>query len=319
MMCKNKINFITELGFTCHYKTIENLLKFYAYDMKEEFCYLFLRSYYEKDIDVNIPVFCRKAFNKIGFDLRVHRISNIDNSIKKIQNLIEKQIPVLANVDGSYLRYFPKRMAFEFKQHLIVIKGFNDNEFLVSDSYVPTYPPESYEGWINKDEIINVINHSYDQGKVFSLIPQKEGLKISEMKIYTDCIKKMLDILITENEMRCRYFEEKTIDELSKMEGNMNELLRKARGEILSNGGPAETREFFSNIYLKLADNKKSYKYYAEKFRFFSDSWVDIANAFLKCMIIHDKDRFSEKVRESYFLTKEEIEYFNKIKSEEMV
>lgn len=315
-MCKQvgkKLDFSIGLGKTCHYKTVSDILKYYNCDVPEEFVFLALRAFYERDKEINIPVFCRDAFERIGFILESHHTRTEVERVSVIEGLIDKGIPVIVNVNGKVLPYFPKILPFNFSQHLIVICGYNQDNFYVADAYVPFYPPESFDGWVGREAIMYAVEEGYDKEKVYTIKPGKPEYASIE-QIFEMAILRVLEMLLSENEFRCGYFEKYGIRNLCEDE-DIEELAKKTRNEILSNGGPTETREFLSYIFGHFENENKQFKYYSEKLSEFSKIWNEIANACLKFAVIKDKEYFIGKVTKSYEITKEEIGFLNMIKT----
>ncbi|MBE6618000.1 MAG: hypothetical protein E7627_08710 [Ruminococcaceae bacterium] len=90
----------------------------------------------------NIEIF-RKQFTKSNSDF-------VEYLNKKLS--IGHPVPIF--LKSNYLNY-NKAFRGSISSHCIMIVGISNNYFEILDSFVPTYPPQSYYGVINKNELLD--------------------------------------------------------------------------------------------------------------------------------------------------------------------
>lgn len=97
----------------------------------------------------------------------------------------------------------------------------------------------------------------------------------------------------------------------------LRENAKLTRLELLTNGGPVESRYFLANVFQNvcLLNNEDTYGKYAQEFRRYHTRWKDIANACMKYGLIGDVEIFKRVILDSFELAQEEIEFLKMVKN----
>ncbi len=320
------IEFKNVLGQTCNYMTISNILKHYGFDVPEEYVFLLLKSQYKKDMDINIPFFSRNTFRKIGFELRDYQFKDLNEFNTLVHKLTLSNVPIIANVNTKGLSYFPQNInGIEEHPHIVIIHGYKDQHVLLSDVYVPFYPPECFTGWIEEVSIYNAISNSNDPGKLFTL-NMGDNVIINQYEIFESCFVEIINTLIKENLQR-KMEAEYNSQLCDKVEGceaiishitqdDMKSIARKTRTEWLSFEGPAQTRDFLVKILISVQNYHTDYERYAKDMKVFYQRWNAMANALIKFTVIFNAKYF-KYVNDLYLkLLEEETQYMKNLKNE---
>lgn len=306
------LDFESIQGQTCHYQAVSNILRYFGYQIPEEFVFLLLRAYYVEDPDINIPFFCNDSFDEIGFSLLIRHFNTKKSLFSTIKGLIISEKPAIINIKGNKLPYFPKNTEINLEEHLIVIYGYNQQEFLVSDVYVPFFPPEAITCWVDQEEIYQMIQEGNDPGRIFAIEPV-EPKRITLDEIFQIGVKKIIQLMEKENQFRVRVIEARDINSLQFRPEDIHHLAKKTRSELLSNGGPVETRSFLAKIFNHACRNNKFLEECSDFFAQKSIEWKGIANACIKFAVLGQMDFFKEQIWISYKLAKEELEYISRL------
>lgn len=314
------------LGQTCNYMTISNILSYYGLNVPEEFVFLLLKGHYRQDMDINIPFFSKNAFNKIGFDLDYYQFNNKDEFKYMVEKIILERMPIIANVNSRELPYFPVNMNTVINHpHIIIIRGYKEGQVLVSDVYVPFYPPEGFTGWLDVEIIFKAISKSKDIDKLF-FIRKSDSVNISIPEIFGSSNLRVIDMMLEENLIRRskandsnKMFEiddgfNSAFARLSQKE--VKEIARRTRAEWMSFEGPVQTRYFLEQVYTYMKDYHINYEKYAYVFKVFNERWNGIANAIIKFSVILNEDYFKTLSDLYTNLLEDEIEYMNSIRNE---
>lgn len=319
------LEFKNTLGKTCNYMTVSNILKYYGFDMPEEYVFLLLKAQYKKEADINIPFFSKNAFEKIGFNFSDYKFKEQNEFRYLIQKIILNKTLIIANVDSKVLPYFPNNLnTLEEHPHTVIIHGYKENQLLVSDVYVPFYPPECYTGWIEEDTVYRAVAGSKDPRKLFT-ITKGNCTNISLYDIFMSCFMKIMDVIINENLQRRTEADynsqfsdtvegcEAIISTVPKEE--MKLIARKTRAEWLSFEGPAQTRDFLAQIFYSMKSYCSVFEKYANDFKLFNERWNGVANALIKLSVVFDAKYFKFVADLYSELLDEEIEYMKKLKN----
>ncbi len=142
-------NYKHEVASNCESGIVRNLLKFYGIDISEalifgvgagvDFGYLeFLKFFSPFPLTVvrsnmgkiftNIQKFC-------NVDFFYKKMKNTDIAIKRINDLIDSNVPVVVCVDMFYMKYLPPFLHIHVPFHFIMLYGRDGNNYAVSDPY----------------------------------------------------------------------------------------------------------------------------------------------------------------------------------------
>ncbi len=152
---KNKNYFIEnyphQRGIHCETGSIKNMLTFYGYEIKEELIfgigsgYDFIHFPFRLFDGCEIPIFrviSIQIFKKFTRRMHIQATTKIfynkEHSMKTLDNLLSKNIPVGLVTEVSKLPFFPLRDR-RFSGHHFVVIGKENNEYIVSDTD-PNFP-----------------------------------------------------------------------------------------------------------------------------------------------------------------------------------
>lgn len=176
----------------CETGAIRNLLHFYGCEMSEAMIFgigsglffihvPFLR--HEKlplTMFRTTPVSIFKNVARItGIKLYHHRFINRDKSMRVLDELVEKNIPVGLVVSLAELAYFPFYLRGEFNGHHIVIIGKEDDDYYVSD----TFPQIEGIQKISKTDLLKVrYTESFlsPRGEMFYITRSPQNINMKE-------------------------------------------------------------------------------------------------------------------------------------------
>jgi len=74
---------------------------------------------------------------RLGVKFNEYSFHNIDDGTRKLDELLQKNIPTAAQVDFFYLDYVPSWERVHINVHFMVILGKEDSNYIISDSYFP--------------------------------------------------------------------------------------------------------------------------------------------------------------------------------------
>lgn len=131
-----------------------------------------------------IPIeLCYVGLDKLGIE-----IVTIEDR-ESIHNISIQDIPILVKIRASFLNY---NYIFNGspKNHYIVIVNERDSMFLISDSFIPTIPLETYQGAVEVHKIYDAIIQKYAKSYTFVIKEKpKNTLKMSR-ELFLDYLKK---------------------------------------------------------------------------------------------------------------------------------
>lgn len=135
-------DFITSQGTNCILGSAFNALRYLGIDIREEDLFFW---------------FCSFEGDKEGSDLlkKMYRAKEECDWKSFLMRNINLHQPVLAKVNPKILPYLRASVDDQYACHYINILGIDEEteQIYVSDSYIPTYAPSTYEGWINYKNI----------------------------------------------------------------------------------------------------------------------------------------------------------------------
>jgi hypothetical protein len=86
----------------------------------------------------NKPGSMRKNLAKrLGIKFHTEKFRSPEEGMKKLDELLEKKIPVAVQVDFFYMDYLPEWERVHINVHFIVVVGKEGSKYIVSDSYFP--------------------------------------------------------------------------------------------------------------------------------------------------------------------------------------
>lgn len=190
-------NYKTFLGSECLLACFHNIVKYYNLDIEECDVFLYgdgLKTIYRKSTEDNPDI--TLAGNVYG---SVFKFCGGDNKIKvlKRDNLSEAEakndmldylsqdMPVTVKVDPGYLKYSPIYVNGYGLTHYINIIDYNaeNDSVLLSDGFIPTFPPSVYHNWYD----YKIIQEGGSLKNHFYIIFDISGLK--EDKLLQNKIK----------------------------------------------------------------------------------------------------------------------------------
>jgi len=74
---------------------------------------------------------------RLGIKFHTEKFNNPDEGMKRLDEILEKNIPVAVQVDFFYMDYLPEWERVHINVHFIVIVGKKGSKYIVSDSYFP--------------------------------------------------------------------------------------------------------------------------------------------------------------------------------------
>ncbi len=78
-----------------------------------------------------------KLSKRLGVKFYTEKFKNQDEGIKRLDDLLAKNIPVAVQVDFYYMDYIPDWERVHINVHFIVVVGKEGSKYIVSDSYFP--------------------------------------------------------------------------------------------------------------------------------------------------------------------------------------
>ena len=138
-------DFITSQGYNCILGNVYNSMKYFQVDVLEQDLFFWFSPF---DGDKNLP----EVFEELY----------VDKGECGWKEFIKKSLndghPVLTSINPEVLPYFKVKVGDSSVKHYINIIGIDEDrkQLYVSDSYIPTYIPSTYEGWVDYSEISNL-------------------------------------------------------------------------------------------------------------------------------------------------------------------
>ncbi len=74
---------------------------------------------------------------RLGIKFHTEKFRDPDEGMKRLDELLEKNIPVAVQVDFFYMDYLPEWERVHINVHFIVVVGKTGSKYIVSDSYFP--------------------------------------------------------------------------------------------------------------------------------------------------------------------------------------
>lgn len=74
---------------------------------------------------------------RLGIKFYTERFRTPDKGMRRLDELLEKNIPVAVQVDFFYMDYLPEWERVHINVHFIVVVGKSDSKYIISDSYFP--------------------------------------------------------------------------------------------------------------------------------------------------------------------------------------
>ena len=141
-----KIDFIHQQSAHCENGVTSNLLKFYGIDLSEPMIfgigsgYFFSHMPFIKLNGMAVTSFrilpgwiFKRVTHRLGIKVERRKFSNPELSMKELDYLLEKGIPVGMLVGVFQLPYFPKEYRVHFNAHNITVFGKENGNYQVSD------------------------------------------------------------------------------------------------------------------------------------------------------------------------------------------
>lgn len=135
-------DFVTSQGHNCILGNVYNSMKYFQVDVSEQDLFFWFSPF---DGDRNLPEVFEKLYE--------------DKGECRWQEFIKKSLndgqPVIISINSKVLPYFKVEVGDSSVKHYINIIGIDEDreQLYVSDSYIPTYIPSTYEGWVDYSEI----------------------------------------------------------------------------------------------------------------------------------------------------------------------
>ena len=318
-----EISFPIKIGLTCNYQTVSNIMKYYGTEIPEEFVYLVMKCNFENDITIHIPYFSNNAVSKLGYRINVIPFYGQKDFEKKVMELLKKKHPIILNVKSDLLPYYPKgNENFQNEAHALILHGINERMALVSDSYVPYYPPDCIREWIDMDVLFQAILASKDKDKMM-IFEKEEDIAIDLHQIAKDNLKTLLfesiennKKMLREEEINSQVFEDvkdksAVFNRMSREE--IEDIVKHYRLQWLAFDGPAQIRKFLENIFTYLQGDNEQYVIYAKAFQEYYRKWISISNAYFRFSVRYDMEYFDKVSNRYVTLLNEEINFMKEM------
>jgi len=75
---------------------------------------------------------------RLGIKFHTEQFHTPDDGMRRLDELLEKNIPVAVQVDFFYMDYLPEWERVHINVHFIVVVGKSGSKYIISDSYFPT-------------------------------------------------------------------------------------------------------------------------------------------------------------------------------------
>lgn len=157
-----RINYETTIGTNCILSSFANALRMVnktiddsaIFFLQDGFNITYQMKNYENEFvlrfshhfDMIIESFMKKYYIKYNLN---DIPQNFNEFLDLLGKRLEKNQPFLMYANSINLKYNEKFIRNKERIHAINLIGMNDEGILVSDSYVPTFPPQTYEGTIS--------------------------------------------------------------------------------------------------------------------------------------------------------------------------
>ncbi|MEG2069902.1 MAG: BtrH N-terminal domain-containing protein [Bacteroidales bacterium] len=149
----------------CENGAIKNILHHYGWEISENLIFgigsgiYFIHVPYIRHENMPLSMFrtapvqiFQNLAKELHIKLHTQRFIIKGNGMKKLDKLLEKEIPVGAVVGLNHLPYFPMELRGEFNGHHIVVYGKEEDRYLISD----TFPLIKGKETLTYDELKNV-------------------------------------------------------------------------------------------------------------------------------------------------------------------
>lgn len=135
-------DFITSQGHNCILGNVYNAMNYFHVDIPEQNLFFWFSPF---DGDRNLPEVFEKLYEDKG---ECDWLEFLQKSLKSGQ-------PVIVSINPKTLPYIKVEVGDSSTKHYINIIGIDvgRKQLYVSDSYIPTYIPLTYEGWVDYSEI----------------------------------------------------------------------------------------------------------------------------------------------------------------------
>ncbi|MCG8573131.1 MAG: BtrH N-terminal domain-containing protein [Spirochaetes bacterium] len=133
----------------CESGSVRNILKHSGFDISEPmafgigsgvvFAYMFFAKgpagFPVNAIRLPMGVIVKNVSQKLDIDMYQKKFKNTQDAFKVARNTIRSGKPVTLCVDMFYMKYLPKLMQIHVPFHFIVIIGYENNTYYISDPY----------------------------------------------------------------------------------------------------------------------------------------------------------------------------------------
>ncbi|MEI6883181.1 MAG: BtrH N-terminal domain-containing protein [Bacteroidota bacterium] len=154
----SELNFEHRQAGHCESGVTSNLLHYHKLDISEPmafgigaglfFSYLpFLKMQHAPVTSFRVwpgMVFDR-ATKVLGVQTKIHRFKKPEDSMKKLDEVLEQGLPVGLQVGTFHLTFFPPEYRMHYNMHNMVVYGKKDNNYLISDTLMEHKVEISYE------------------------------------------------------------------------------------------------------------------------------------------------------------------------------
>ena len=230
-----------------------------------------------------------------------------------VRNSLSNDCPVMAITSRKYLDYMPANFKDNIP-HCINIIGLEEDGFIVSDTYIPTKPVDTYEGYLSEKSFLRSIQKAEGiyRGKFRygCLTIKPESRDRREVKTFSEYpMEKMLwpilaaadtylDGEVSEDRVLVgakglRKFQKDFVCWFQTQdEKNMKQLLKNIHNHLVDFGGCVTTYHFMSEFFTFLAQKTEEPFWYAlsDDMQFLSRRWYILANTICKAAFIVQGD-----------------------------
>jgi len=146
-----------------------------------------LRSY----IHEAIKIFCKKT----GIDEFVFYHNDSTQLYELIQQVSNQNMGIIVKMDASFLKYKTAFGQSKGVPHYILIEDYSNDMCLINDSYIATFPPSCYRGWLTYEAICE--GNNAGGGKFITIEKEavsslKECSLIGKSKDLNELVKKAI-------------------------------------------------------------------------------------------------------------------------------
>lgn len=276
-------NYVTKLSRHCYFGNITNILNYYGLVISEAELVLISDIlgcsclYEDSNLFFGIPnKYCDDGLKKIGCETKVF----VDS--KSIYNALE-QTPILLCINTSWLDH---NIIFKGtnKQHYIVLIQRDNNRFIISDSFIQTFPQSVYQGPVDSKKVCQAIESGLTTGTVIIPYEQPSNYKFLLKDILIKYIMNNIQCNTNSVFYSLNRYLKSAID--NKKELLSNELLSKTTYDLKYAGAIARLDyilELFNDLF-------SCGQYVSESIKELKTKWELIANKLMKCsMTLNEK------------------------------